>query len=37
MKQLKEQKHSPENVQEKNWSKKFHKIQPKETVMKSFF
>ena len=27
----------PEDVQEKNWSKKFHKIHPKETVMKSSF
>ena len=37
MKPLKEQKHSPENVQEKNWSKKFNKVHPKETVMKFSF
>ena len=30
-------KHSPEYVLEKSWSEKFHKIHPKETVMKSFF
>ena len=37
VKALKEQKHSLEDVKEKNWSRKFHKIQPKETVMKSSF
>ena len=37
LKALKEQKYSPEGVQEKNWSKKFHKIQPKQTVMQSSF
>ena len=33
----KKQKHSPDDAQQKNWSGKFHKIQPKETVMKSSF
>ena len=37
LKALKEQKYLPKDVQEKNWSKKFHKIQPKETVMRSSF
>ena len=31
-----EQKYSPEDVLEKGWSEKFHRIHQKETVMKSF-
>ena len=37
LKALKEQKYLSEDVQEKNWPKKFHKIQQKETMMKSSF
>ena len=37
VKEQKEQKYSPEDVLEKSWYEKFHKIHPKETVIKSFF